>query len=102
MYVACVSIQVKPGTRDEFVRATLDNAKNTRKEPKNLRWDFLQQEEDPDRFFLYEVYAEKAGFEEHQKTAHYLRWKETVAPMMAVPRVGVKHHTLFPEAAQDF
>jgi len=98
MFVVCVSIQVRPGRRDGFIEATLDNARHTREEPANLRFDVLQQEEDPDRFTLYEVYRTQAGFEEHQRTAHYLRWKETVKDWMAVPRVGVRHKSLFPVA----
>jgi len=35
-------------------------------------------------------------FQSHQKTEHYLKWKETVADWMAQPRQGVKHYSLFP------
>lgn len=96
MYVVCVTVQVKSGMTDPFIEATLDNARNTREEPGNLRFDVLQAEEDTNRFFLYEVYRRKADFAAHQKTEHYLRWRETVVNMMAAPRRGVKHFSVYP------
>ena len=76
--------------------ATLENARNTRHEPGNARFDLLRQEQDPSRFTLYEAYRTADDFAVHQRTAHYLAWKETVAPWMATPRVGVRHTSLFP------
>jgi len=96
MYVVAVTIHVKPDVVDRFVDATLDNARNTRNEPGNLRFDVLRAEDDPTRFLLYEVYRTKEGFASHQKTAHYLRWRDTVTDWMAEPRKGVKHTNLFP------
>jgi autoinducer 2-degrading protein len=95
MYVVAVTIFVKPEQLDAFKTATLDNALNTRKEPNNLRFDVLQAEDDPTRFLLYEVYKTKDDFAAHQKTDHYLRWKNTVADLMAQPRQGIKHHAIF-------
>ncbi len=96
MYVVCVTIQVKPGMTSQFSEATLENARQTRLEPGNLRFDVLQAEEDTNRFFLYEVYRQKDDFAAHHKTEHYLRWRETVVNMMAAPRQGVKHFSIFP------
>ncbi len=78
MYVVCVTVQVKSGMTDQFIEATRDNAQNTRNEPGNHRFDVLQAEEDTNRFFLYEAYRQKEDFAAHQKTEHYLRWRETV------------------------
>ena len=50
-----------------------------------------------ERFSLYEVYVDEQAFRAHQQTAHYLAWKERVAPMMAASRVGVKYAAVFPE-----
>ena len=97
MYVVCVRIEVKPGHEEDFIRATATNHEGTRKEPGNLRFDVLRQIAEPHRFFLYEVYRDEAGFQSHQQTPHYLRWKETVAPWMAGPRVGDKHRSLYPD-----
>ena len=79
MYVVSVTVNVKPSFVEQFVEATLDNARNTRQEPGNVRFDVLQAEEEPTRFLLYEAYRGKDDFTAHQQTEHYLRWKQTVA-----------------------
>jgi (4S)-4-hydroxy-5-phosphonooxypentane-2,3-dione isomerase len=96
MHVVCVTIVVKPGHEEEFIRATEANHRGTRQEPGNVRFDVLQREEDPSLFLLYEVYRDKEAFAVHQKTPHYLTWRQTVADWMAVPRQGVKHRSLLP------
>ena len=95
MYVVSVTVHVKPESVEQFIEATLDNARNTRKEAGNVRFDVLQAEEEPSRFLLYEAYRSKDDFTAHQQTAHYLRWKQTVADWMAQPRQGVKHTSIF-------
>jgi autoinducer 2-degrading protein len=95
MYVVSVTVFVKPEFVDAFIKATMDNATNTRREPGNVRFDVSRGEEDPNRFLLYEVYREKEDFAEHQRTDHYLRWKERVAEWMAQPRQGIKHRAVF-------
>ena len=95
MYIVAVTIFVKPERVKDFIEATLDNARNTRAEPGNLRFDIAQAEDDPNRFLLYEAYKVKEGFAKHQQTEHYARWKSAVQDWMAEPRVAVKHHSIF-------
>jgi len=99
MYVVCVSIHVKEGRAAAFIEATLENARHTRREPGSLRFEVLRQEQDPNRFTLYEAYRAAADFAAHQQAEHYLRWRHAVADWMAEPRVGVKHHSVFPDGA---
>ena len=96
MYIVCVSVHVKERNLDPFVEAILENARNTRHEPGNVRFDVLQHEQDPLRFVLYEVYRSPEDFSAHQRTPHYLKFKEAVADWMAEPRVGVRCRSLFP------
>jgi autoinducer 2-degrading protein len=98
MYVVCVTVRVVPDQIPGFIEATLENARQSRREPGNVRFDVLQAEADPAQFFLYEVYRSKDDFVRHQQTAHYLKWKGIVASWMAVPRQGVRHLSLFPDA----
>jgi autoinducer 2-degrading protein len=95
MYVVTVTVFVKPPFVSQFIQATLENARDTRREKANVRFDVLAAEEDPTRFLLYEAYHDKDGFTTHQQTPHYLKWKQLVADWMAQPRQGVKHHSLF-------
>jgi len=97
MYVVCVTIHVKPENTEEFIQATLKNARSTRNEPGNLRFDVLNATDDPNRFFLYECYKTPEDFSAHQQTKHYLDWRETVQDWMAEKRVGVKHNSIFPD-----
>jgi autoinducer 2-degrading protein len=96
-FVVCVTIRVIPEHADAFIAAIRANAEGTRREPKNLRFDVLRTVDDPSRFFLYEVYTDEDGFRDHQRTAHYLAWRDAVAPMMAEPRAAAKHSVLFPD-----
>ena len=95
MYVAAVTVFVKELNVRDFIEATLENARNTRTEPGNLRFDVLQCADDPTRFLLYEAYRAADDFTAHQQTEHYLRWKAAVAEWMAQPRRGVKHNSIF-------
>jgi autoinducer 2-degrading protein len=96
MYVVAVTIKVKPEHVEAFLAATLANARGTRQEPGNARFDVNRAEDDPNRFLLYEAYRTKADFVAHQQTAHYLAWREAVKDWMAEPRVGIRHLGLFP------
>ena len=102
MQVVCVHVHVKPEYRDDFIRATLENARGTVEEPGNLRFDVIQQVDDPNRFVLYEVYRDEAGMAAHKETAHYARWRDAVASWMAEPRRGVKHVSRFPETDEQW
>lgn len=97
MHVVTVRIQVAPAQVDPFVEATRANHRGTRSEPGNLRFDVLRAVDDPARFLLYEVYRDEAAFRAHQQTVHYLLWRETVAPFMAVPRAAEKWTSVAPE-----
>jgi len=99
MYIVCVQIHVKSEYVESFIRLTQGNHLGSRQEAGNVRWDLLQAEDDPTRFFLYEVYRTKADFPIHQQTAHYLAWKEAVTDMMAEPRLGVRYTNLYPTDA---
>ncbi|NVJ20352.1 MULTISPECIES: antibiotic biosynthesis monooxygenase [Myxococcus] len=97
--VVQVHIHVKPEHVDAFREATVVNARASAKEPGIARFDFLQDSEDPTRFVLVEVYRTAQAPAEHKETAHYLTWRDTVAPMMAEPRTSRKYVNLFPEDA---
>ena len=80
MYVTIVHVKVKPEHLEDFIRASESNHHLSVKEPGNLRFDILQKGEDPCEFALYEAYENK----------------ETVAPWMAEPRMGVQYEGLLP------
>ena len=102
MIVTIVTVYVKPENIDEFIEATRINHENSVKEPGNMRFDILQCQDEPAKFSLYEAYESEEAARAHKKTAHYLKWRESVAGFMAKPREGLAHKVLFPKNRSDW
>lgn len=97
MFIVHVQVHVKPEFIDAFRQATIENARNSVREPGVARFDVVQQLDDPSRFVLVEVYRTPEDPTKHRETAHYKIWTETVAPMMAEPRSSIKYANVFPD-----
>ncbi len=98
MHVTLVHVSVKPEGIAAFIAATADNHRHAVQEPGNLRFDVLQLASDPGHFVLYEAYVDEAAAAAHKDTAHYRRWRDAVADLMAAPREGVRYTSLYPGA----
>ena len=96
MIVTFVHVWVKPGMEEAFIKASTENHNSSVKEPGNLRFDLLRDAGNPSKFVLYEAYESEEAAAAHKNTAHYLKWRDTVADMMAQPRKGEKHEILCP------
>ena len=96
MFVVCVHVQIKLEHVEEFIAASKENASKTILEPGNLRFDVLQQADDPQQFILYEAYRDEEGAKAHKQTAHYARWRDAVETWLAQPRKGVQFKSHFP------
>jgi autoinducer 2-degrading protein len=96
MHIILVHVHVKQEFLDDFSETTQDNARNSIQEPGIARFDVLQSSDDPTRFILVEVYRTPEDAKKHKTTAHYLRWRERVADMMAEARQGVPYQNIFP------
>ena len=99
MFIVHVFVHPKPDRIKAFQAATLENARNSVQEPGIARFDILQQQDDPTRFLLVEVYRTAEDPARHKQTAHYQKWRDTVADMMAEPRTSVKYTNIFPDDA---
>ena len=99
MLVIHVHVHVKPECVGAFKQATLANARESLKEPGVARFDVVQQQDDPARFVLVEVYRDANAAAAHKETKHYPVWRDAVASMMAESRFSVKFSNLFPEDA---
>ena len=97
MNIVFVHVQVKPEFVDAFKQASLENASSSVKEEGIARFDVVQQSDDPTRFVLVEVYKTAEAPAAHKETAHYLKWRDTVAEMMVEPRQGIKYSNVFPD-----
>lgn len=97
MQALVVTIQIKPGYKDAFMEAMLDDARGSvQDEPGCLRFDVLQDSEDPDRLHLYEVYRDQAAIEAHRAAPHYVKWRETTKDWHAVEPVRRVCTTVYP------
>jgi len=96
MIVTVVNIVVKPENIDQFIHATIENHQHSIEEKGNLRFDVLQQRDNPQVFTLYEAYESDEAAAAHKTTAHYLMWREAVESWMAWPREGFAHNVLAP------
>ena len=99
LLVVHVHVHVKPAAVAEFIAATLDNARASVQEPGIARFDVVQQKDDPTRFVLVEVYRSPDAPDAHKRTAHYARWRDRVADLMAEPRSSVKYGNVHPDDA---
>jgi (4S)-4-hydroxy-5-phosphonooxypentane-2,3-dione isomerase len=90
----CVHIWVLPEKVDEFISASIENHNQSIQEPGNLRFDVCQDASDPCKFMLYEAYIDEQSAAAHKETAHYKKWRDTVASFMAQPRQGIKYNIL--------
>ena len=97
MYIVHVHVHVKPNQIEAFKAATLENARNSLKEPGIARFDMIQQADDPTRFVLVEVYRTADDPARHKKTVHYNRWRETIEPILAEPRTRTVYANVFPD-----
>ena len=97
MLIVHVSIRVKPESVEAFKQASLENARNSLQEPGIARFDVLQRQDDPARFVLVEAYRTNEAPAKHKETAHYAKWRDAVAPMMAEPRTSLKYSSVSPD-----
>lgn len=96
MQIVLVHVHVKPEFVEAFKQASVDNASNSVQEAGIARFDVIQQTDDPTKFILVEVYKTTESQTAHKETAHYARWRDLVAEMMAEPRRGIKYANVFP------
>ena len=97
MFVTCVHVKVKKENIEGFKKASILNHAESVNEKGNRRFDVLQSNDDPTCFLLYEAYESHEDAVAHKATAHYLKWRESVADWMAEPRNGVSYQSIAPE-----
>jgi len=96
MVIVHVHAQVKPEFRRGLQCGHGRERAQQRARAGVLRFDVIQQEDDPTRFVLIEIYRTVEATVAHKETAHYAAWQAVAAPMMAGPRSRVKYSTVFP------
>lgn len=102
MLVVHVHVRVRPERVEDFLAATLVNARASVAEPGVLRFDVIQDQADPGHVVLVEVYRDADAPAAHKETQHYAKWRDAVAEMMAKPRASTKFSVVFPGGDTDW
>ena len=75
MYAVCVSFHIKPGEMGAFLPRMLRQAKESlAKEPNCHQFDVCTSPDSPDEVFLYELYTDRAAFDFHLGSSHFLEF----------------------------
>ena len=102
MLVVHVHVRIRPGQAEAFLAATLVNARASLGEPGVVRFDVIQDNDDPGHVVLVEVYRDADAAAAHKQEPHYATWRDTVAEMMAEPRASAKFSAIFPAGSGDW
>ena len=80
MYVIIAPIQIKEGCKDQFMEAIIEDAKGSvNDEPGCLRFDVIQDADDENRIWLYEVYQDEDAFHAHTQAPHFIKFRDATA-----------------------
>jgi quinol monooxygenase YgiN len=82
-FVVMVDFRLKPGARAGFRRLIDANARDSAKtEPGCRRFDVLEPAGEADRILLYEIYDDRAAFDAHARSAHYLSFDKASSDLV--------------------
>lgn len=84
MYIIVVGLEIKPEHRQDFIKAALqDGHDSSLNEPGTRRFELLQDESNPNCFYLSEVYEDKAAFEAHANGPYFQAFVAAVSAYYA-------------------
>ena len=84
MLTVFYAVNVKPELRRAFVDASIFEAQGVISEdPGVFQFHFMGDKDDPNRFYFYGVFRNKAAFEAHRDTDVYKNWWGAIEPMLA-------------------
>ena len=86
MYLFHAYVRVAAGSEAEFAEACAVNSRASLQEPGCLRFDVLQQADEPARFVLVEAYESEDDLAAHKTTDHYKAWAEVANRLQVEPR----------------
>jgi len=97
MKIVHVFISVKEEYLLLFKEATIENARNSLEEPGVVRFEILQQQNEPTEFVLEEIYISSDDQLKHRETEHFKKWKETTTKMIAKAYTFKNYDNIWPE-----
>ena len=98
-YVVAAKWRAHPGKADRLLEVIQEMTPPSRAEPGCVFYQAQRSEEDPNLFFLYEQYADEAGYEAHQETEHFNRLvKQEAIPDLLAAREREFYSTIGDQA----
>ena len=96
MLAMLVKVRVRPEARQRFLDAMeVDALGSERDEPGCARFDVLQDANDKQVYYFYEVYEDQAAVEAHRAMPHYAVWR-AAADTLDGPVEVTPCHSVFP------
>jgi autoinducer 2-degrading protein len=97
MYVLMVKVHVKPEHLDAFIESITANAVGSSTQEEGcLRFDIVQYNDDPTRFFFYEIYRSEADLEVHRASPHFQQYAKRSPEFLAEPPIRVGGTNVYP------
>jgi autoinducer 2-degrading protein len=91
-----VTFNVKPDNVKDFLEvARYDAEHSVADEPGCLRFEVIQDKDDPNKFYFQEAYRDDAALAAHRETPHFKHYAEKSPPWLASPperRLGTNLH----------
>lgn len=101
MLALWVKVRVKPAERERFLQAIeVDAVGSERDEAGCMRFNVLQDGQDPNIYYFYEVYRDEAALEAHRAAPHYAVWR-AAADTLDGPTQATRCQSVFP-AGPDY
>jgi autoinducer 2-degrading protein len=99
MLTMWVKVRVKPEQRERFLKAIeVDALGSERDEPGCMRFNVLQDGQDQNVYYFFEVYRDEAALEAHRAAPHYAVWRAAADTLDGAPE-ATRCQTVFPAAA---
>jgi autoinducer 2-degrading protein len=98
MLAMWVKVRVKPEARERFLKAIeVDALGSEQDEPGCMRFNVLQDGQDQNVYYFYEVYHDEAALEAHRAAPHYAVWRAAAGTLDGAAE-ATRCQTVFPAA----
>ena len=83
MYLVAVTFDIHPAETRAFAARVARQAADSLEEPGCARFDVWQAPGNPGRVFLFEIYDDRAAFDTHLASPHFIAFAEETAAWVA-------------------
>ena len=77
-----VRMRAKPGKAQEVEQLLLENFRNVERDPGNVTFAVHHSRDDPDEFWMYEVWHSQEQVDAHESSREFLDYRERIRPLV--------------------